>query len=354
MAAAGTQHFRTLDALRGVAAIGVAVMHASKIGSLPLLPSAYLAVDLFFMLSGFVLAHAYDARLRNGLGVRRFMLQRLVRLYPLYLLGSLVSVALVLAGLDPDWTARGLAQSLVYALAMLPLPPWIDGLDDHFTLYPLNDVAWSLMFELMVNLLFVMVHHRLGLRALALWIGLAGLGLVVASLDAGSLERGWSWAGFAVGAGRVGFGFPVGVLIYRLHVAGRLPAWRLPVWGLVAVLLVLLSMPTMPDSVQMWRDIGVVVLLLPPFIVIAIGSEASPLRSAKLEDWLGQISYPVYTLHGGVLALLFGLWLRQGHPVDTMPLWWRGLALGILLLACAPIARRIDAPLRRWLVNTLK
>ncbi len=349
MARAGTQHFRTLDALRGTAAIAVAVMHGSKLGDFQLLPSAYLAVDLFFMLSGFVLAYAYDARLAAGYGARRFLLQRLIRLYPLYLIGTAVALAVVLAGLDDDWTRAGLAEAGGYAAAMLPVPPWATGIDDHYTLYPLNDAAWSLMFELLVNLVFVAVHRRLGMRALVAWVVLAGIGLVAAVIDAGSMERGWSWTGFAVGAGRVGFSFPLGVLLYRLHAAGRLPAWRVPLWALLAAMLVTLTLPSPGDPPEVWRDLAIVMLVFPPLLVAGINT-AAPHR---MSDWLGDISYPLYMLHGPLLALLVGLALAHGYDPDDIPLWYRELGLLVLLLACAPFARRIDAPLRRWLTMRL-
>src|SRR5580698_9043340 len=87
--------FSALDGLRGVAAISIVVFHYSQNLGWELLPNAYLAVDFFFMLSGFVLAHAYEARLRSGQAVAEFMQRRLIRLYPLYWLGTTLPVALI-------------------------------------------------------------------------------------------------------------------------------------------------------------------------------------------------------------------------------------------------------------------
>ncbi len=341
--------------MRGTAALAVAVMHASKLGNFQLMPSAYLAVDMFFMLSGFVIANAYDARLGAGLGAGRFMLQRLVRLYPMYLLGTAVAVAVVLCGLDSSWSGKGLARATGYATAMLPIPPWLDGVDDHYTLYPLNDAAWSLLFELLVNLVFVAVHRWLGLRALLIWVGLAALLLVTAVVDAGSLERGWSWDGFAVGAARVGFSFPLGVLLQRLYAAGRLPRWRVfardvPGWGVVGAMLALLMLPSPGEAADMWRDLGIVMLVMPALLAAGVHSK---LAIARLADWLGEVSYPLYMLHGPVLALLVGLALRRGYAADMIPLWYRQIGMLLVVLACAPVARRFDTPLRRWLTGRL-
>ncbi len=336
--------------MRGAAALSVAVMHGSKLGHLQLMPSGYLAVDLFFMLSGFVIANAYEARLAAGLGARRFMLQRVIRLYPLYLLGTGLGVAVIAAGLDAGWSGAGLAQASGYAAAMLPVPPWLDGINDHYTLYPLNDAAWSLLFELLVNVVFALVHRRLGLRGLAIWVGLAALALVAAVADAGSLERGWSWDGFAVGAARVGFSFPLGVLLYRLHSAARLPRWPLPAWGAVAAMLALLMIPSPGLPSEMWRDLGIVTLAMPMLLSVGIHAE---MASPALADWLGEVSYPLYMLHGPVLTLLVGLALRQGYAADAIPLWYRQLGMLVVVLACAPVARLYDMPVRRWLTGLL-
>jgi peptidoglycan/LPS O-acetylase OafA/YrhL len=346
VAHAGTQHYATLDAMRGAAALSVAAMHASKLGNLQLMPSGYLAVDLFFMLSGFVIANAYDARLAAGLGARRFMLQRFIRLYPLYLLGTAVGVAVVAAGLDASWSGAGLARATGYAAAMLPVPPWPAGVDDHSTLYPLNDAAWSLLFELLVNLLFVLVHRRLGLRLLVIWVGLAALGLAATVVDAGSLERGWSWDGFAVGAARVGFSFPLGVLLCRLQAADQLPRWRMPSWGVVAAMLALLTLPSPGYAGEMWRDLGIVMLVMPVLLIAGIHSETAV---PGVADWLGTVSYPLYMLHGPVLALLVGLALRHGYAADAIPLWYRQAGMLMVVLACVPVARLFDTPARRWL-----
>ena len=82
--------FHTLDALRGIAAIGVLVFHMGPIFTPIAAPGGYLAVDLFFMMSGVVLSHAYEARFRAGMGTLDFMRARLIRLYPLYLAGALL------------------------------------------------------------------------------------------------------------------------------------------------------------------------------------------------------------------------------------------------------------------------
>ena len=79
--------FITLDALRGVAAFPVVYLHAQRMFGPQLFPHAHLAVDFFFLLSGFVMAYVYQDRLDQGWTVMGFMRVRILRLYPLYLVG---------------------------------------------------------------------------------------------------------------------------------------------------------------------------------------------------------------------------------------------------------------------------
>lgn len=147
--------FHALDAGRGIAALVVVIFHlpASVRGSA--FGSGELAVDFFFALSGFVLAHVYNDQLATGrINVRQFMVARLVRLYPLYLL-SLLTLLIALVCLrvfsQPiPWSNTALLGKLPFALFMLPLPT----LDPDGYLYPFNVAAWSILLEIAVNLLF--------------------------------------------------------------------------------------------------------------------------------------------------------------------------------------------------------
>ena len=350
-ARAPAQRFRSLDAMRGVAAIGVALMHWAKIGDHHWLPSAYLAVDLFFGLSGFVIAHAYDHRIAAGLGTPRFMAIRVIRLYPLYVLGTLVSVAMVVTGLDASWTSTGFRLALIFAFLMLPMPmPGGEPIDDHGTLYPLNDPAWSLLFELLANLVFVIVHRWLTARVLVAILLVAALALLVTTQQAQSMERGWAWDGFGVASARVAFSFPLGVLVYRAHRDGKLPRWRAPSWAILAGILAVMAMPAAGLPHEAARDVGVVLLGLPLLLVLGVNAAEAP-ATARLFDWLGEISYPLYVTHGPLMALVFAVAAARGVRTEAIP---TALLVGLLFLLialCHPLSRRFDTPARRWLTQ---
>jgi peptidoglycan/LPS O-acetylase OafA/YrhL len=94
--AGGRQRFETLDALRGLAALAVVSGHTQDLFGGSIFPLGYLAVDFFFMLSGFVLAYAYGQRVEGGLTVGHFMKARLIRFYALYLIGLAIAVLAML------------------------------------------------------------------------------------------------------------------------------------------------------------------------------------------------------------------------------------------------------------------
>jgi peptidoglycan/LPS O-acetylase OafA/YrhL len=148
-----------LDGLRGLAALAVALFHAAIFfPALTVIAPAngYLAVDFFFVLSGFVLAHAYSERFAKGMTACAFMGRRLRRLYPLYLLSLALWLPLGIRGLmsrtlDPRQTIIAAVAALLY----LPAP-------QSFLVYPLNPPTWSLFYELAANLFFAVIGRRGG------------------------------------------------------------------------------------------------------------------------------------------------------------------------------------------------
>jgi len=207
--------FHTLDALRGIGAIGVVVFHMSGAFAPFSMPGGYLSVDLFFMISGVVLNHAYQSRFQAGMGTLGFMRARLIRLYPLYVLGTLLGIAVTVASLlgrnSLNWDPSSLLPAALLALLILPdfLPSPVNEL------FPLNIPSWSLFFELLVNLLFAMSWPLLTSRRLVTISVLAGSVVGLATVHNGSIDQGSIASNFAVGIARTVFGFCVGVLISR-------------------------------------------------------------------------------------------------------------------------------------------
>ncbi len=330
--------FATLDAMRGAAALMVVIWHAGALfGWRP--ASGYLAVDLFFILSGFVLAHAYDAKFASGMGVLDFMRVRIIRLYPLYVLGMVVMLAGLLAavimGAPGAWAPARIALAAATAAAFLPTP-------GGESLYPLNPPAWSLGLELLVNILFVATWGALrSVRAMVILLGVAGGVLVGAALYFGSLNVGHQWAGAWGGIPRILYGFFLGVLILRLRRERKI-LLRLGALPPVVVMVALLTLA--PDGGLRPAYDMVCTLVLFPLIVLAGSSSEPAHRLRDFYGFLGRISYAIYVLHVPLLAIVLGMMAKLGWSEHG---WGVGLAFLAGLIVSAYLADRLyDDPVR--------
>jgi peptidoglycan/LPS O-acetylase OafA/YrhL len=341
--------FHTLDALRGIAAIGVVVFHLQQAFAPIRAPGGYLAVDLFFMMSGVVLSHAYEGRFQAGMGTLGFMRARLIRLYPLYLLGTLLGIAVTLASMlghnIQNWDPSSLLQAALRALFFLP----------NFSatpvnqLFPLNIPCWSLFLELLVNLLFVVFWPLLTSRRLIVVSLMGGAAVCWAIVHNGSIDQGSTASSLAVGLVRTVFGFSVGVLIARhIRHAPRSDS-NFRVLAIVAV--VIIAIAGWPEGA--WRAIWDAICVLVVFpLVVYCGTLIDPgSRLRRIATFLGVTSYAVYVLHSPLASILNsatrpfagGASAGAGAP-------YLGVAvLVVLLTGCWLIDHHIDMPIRRQL-----
>jgi hypothetical protein len=240
--------FLVLDGLRGIAALVIVVFHT---GSSRFIPGGYLAVDLFFCLSGFVLAHAYAAA---PIGLGAFVKARLIRLYPLYLVGLIIGVMVEPVG-------------LLNTLTGLLFLPAVSEVAQVYRPYPFNVPAWSLLFELVVNLMWFPLR-RAGTRGLGAGLVVAAAVAVGAIVVSGKGDIGSTGPWFFVqGMCRVIFPFFLGVLLHRAWARGRL-SFKSP-WWLPAV--VMCGMFMLPGP-RVLVDTVCVVVLVP--LIVALGAAA--------------------------------------------------------------------------------
>ncbi len=336
--------FRTLDGIRGVAALAVAFRHIPDNAVAAWTPESYLAVDLFFVLSGFVLAHAYSARLRAGMGFGDFAVVRLIRLYPLYLVASLITLALVFV---PAWPGhyhpppRSL-RTIVLALLFVPtIAP-----HENIGLFPLIGPAWSLFFEFAVNLLFAAIVTRLDARRLALLLAAGAAFLIVTVARFGTLDVGYSQSNAWGGFGRVGFAFFAGVAMHRLWAAGALPWLRLPAWAAAfAVLAMFHFAPARPAAYD-----TLLVLVAMPALVLASARAEPPPWLARPFAVIGLASYAVYVLTNPVDQWFETLvpWARVNSFAGAGTAGAVAMVAAILALALV-LDRWYDVPVRAWL-----
>ncbi len=327
--ASGKRMYHSLDGLRGVAAVLVVFYHFNNYLAPLVVGSAYLAVDLFFLMSGFVIANAYQDRLGYSLGAVRFTILRFIRLYPLYLAGTVIGLIVVVAPLarpghpPGDWGA--IAGMAVPALLMLPWPYFAT----HTLLYPLNFPAWSLFCELVANAIYgSSAKLRRGWR-LPATMACAGAGLIVVASRFGSLDGGWLWPHWWVGLVRVFFSFSLGVVVYRMHAAGRLPTVKFPVLPLYVVVGAVLCMSPGAQFRTLY-DLAAVFVVFPVVVWLCVVNE--PHRGLRLYTLAGLMSYPIYTVHEPIIMFvkLFG-YHQYGYDGFNARLaaWapWSGLAM---------------------------
>lgn len=342
--------FPMADGLRGFAALLVLFYHCALVaGNARLFPSAYLAVDLFFMLSGFVIALAYEDRLRAGLRVRDFLWIRLVRLYPLALLGTIIGGGVVIA--EALWTHAGSGRLSTLAGDAVKAVLFAPRLEGQGFAFPLNMPMWSLMFEIAINLAYAVALPWLTDRRLEVLAAMGGLGVLLSAILCGDLDLGSYSATLVGGLARVCWGFPVGVLIHRKWKAGWLDALQ---HCRPLVILSAFAIACLPDFSQPSSPLlssCAVLLLFPLLIALAVRCEPSnSLR--RLFHWMGLLSYPIYAIHSPLLswAAMFAGTKQLQIAVWMMALCTMPAAYAALRLWDDPIRKRLQSGRRNELM----
>lgn len=348
-AAAGAQRFLLLDGLRGLAAFAVILDHTPPNILGDLVPGRYLAVDFFFVLSGFVLANAYGKRLRGGWPVLSFMRARVIRLYPLYFAGLMIGVTLTAMGILRGWETTPIGQVGVFLLCgllFLPAPPIYDFGGGH--LYPFNGPSWSLFFELAVNVIYGLIARALTWRWLAVILVLGAIAVAFTlTRHQDVLGPGWLWSHFDAALARVVFDFFAGVALFRMRDRFRAPKLSplLPVLAFTAVI-------AAPVPVE-WRfiyDAAATIVFMPA--LVAFASEARVEGSlAKACTGLGALSYGVYVLHVPLMGALFVA--AEAAHFDLPALAVVGLVIVIAGITSAALHHVYDVPMRSWLSKHL-
>lgn len=342
--------FVGLDGLRGVAAIVVLGAHVPDPALRAVIPGADLAVDLFFVLSGFVLAQAYERRLSESMSFFEFMKLRVVRLYPLYILGTAITGALIVlkAVLHRPVDPIDFILTSVFAAAFLPTPSWA-SLDAQW-LYPLNYPAWSLFFELFANVLFA--YFVLALRSLSVLIGFVAAGLAVSVwflIDAGTFGEIGPYAKYWTGGfGRVTLSFFSGLLVYRIWLSNCASRIYWPGWLSILILLACLALPA-DDKSRAGLDLAICMGVYPLIVLAAARAKPSG-AMARFCDVSGRISYAFYVLQVPLIFMAASIaqFAIQTPLVAFGPL--ATVAIACVLLAVAAAADKYyDRPVRAWL-----
>lgn len=334
------QGFRLIDGMRGIAALAVASLHWQAF-SQPWLfaASGGLAVDLFFLLSGIVIAHAYDGRIGSGeLNAARFMLTRIIRFWPLYALGTLLGAAVAVAAMVTGRFTYYHSYSelaAVVGLTLLFIP------QRYGALFELNTPFWSLLWELVANFAFVLFWRQLSVKVLSAIVALGALSVIATGLAYGHLPAGSLWATALAGPARVAFSFFMGVLIYRVVPRGTSRSiWIGP--ACAAALITLFAIRA--DAWQPFYDFACVLVIFPAagLLVMRVDVSGPTLPAFKA---LGDASYGVYVLH--LPMLILASWIASHTGLGGPPLF----LASCVALVCGVLAldRWFDRPVRKWM-----
>ncbi len=355
----GKTHLPILDGLRGVAALIVVAYHIFDSDPVNSVNHGYLAVDFFFMLSGFVMGYAYDDRW-NRMSLGSFLKRRLVRLHPMVIVGSVIGALLFHFGASELFgniagTSMGmLLLSLLLGALLIPSPKSLEvrGWGES---YPLNGPAWSLLFEYIANVAYALWLRKAGLRTLALIAAASAAILVPMTVlgETGTVSFGWLPTGehFAKGLVRVIFPFSAGLLLFRL---GRTITMRNALLVTSAALLIALPMPRVGPADMPWMnglyESLVIVLLFPILVLIGAGSRPASRFAEKACDFLGRLSYPLYLVHYPIHYVFFA-WLSDRHASAASSLPAAALVYAASLALAWIVMRFIDEPLRKRLAT---
>lgn len=344
------QHFEVLDGLRGLAALSIVVFHLyefmipdytkSPIGH------GYLAVDFFFCLSGFVIGYAYDER-APILGLRTFFRNRLIRLHPMVIWGSVIGLLGFI--LDPFVGATSVAETgigkiiLAFVCSLLMLPfPWLPGRGNG--LFFFNTPAWSLLMEYIINIVYGLVLLRVSKRWLLVLLGLSAIWIAAVARHRGWIITGWDAPTFFDGFARVSFSFLAGLTVYRFNLIIRNRLNFLLLGGL------LIGIFMFPHRTNDWITEMILVMFAFP-LLLSLGA------GATAHGWIrgfctftGRLSYPLYMTH--IWAVwIFGNYLTAKKPGQVeMYLMATVVFAGSVLLGYL-VLRFYDEPVRKWLTK---
>ncbi|MEE0979918.1 MAG: acyltransferase family protein [Muribaculaceae bacterium] len=373
--------YEILDGLRGVAAVIVVMFHLLETYSrgvpYQILNHGYLAVDFFFVLSGFVVGYAYDSRWSNGLTFGNFCKRRIIRLQPMLVFGTLVGALLFfMQGDHPDFSMIKetpwwiVILLMVWGGTVLPIPKaWdIRGWSEF---NPLNGATWSLLWEYLANLLYGLFLHRLRMRTLVVLSAIAALLVVNVCLNidifgvlavrdyaAYTMIGGWSLSPdqLLIGFSRLAYPFLIGLVISRvarmkIHVARHGFIWCTI---LLAMILVAPRVGGAEPS-NYWMngtyEIIAILLLFPLIIMMGRGSTVAGEKYESLCRFLGDISYPLYVTHYPIIYVQMS-WAASHKDAPASQHIFMGCCFFVIAIGLAYASMKLyDMPVREWLTN---
>ena len=357
-------HYPILDGLRGVAAIIVVTFHLTEplgTGHLDILVNhGYLAVDFFFLLSGFVIGYAYDDRWKT-MTLGKFLKRRVERLQPMVVLGMTLgaigfyftdSTIWPLIHTVPLWKMM-LVLLIGYTILPVPLSLDIRGWQE---MHPLNSVGWSLFFEYIANILYALWFRKFSKITLSVVVGIAAIALAHLAITNGDVSGGWTLnvEQVRIGFTRTMYPFFAGLLLSRIAKPTKIKNAFLWCSLLVAAVL---YMPRIGGANHFWMN-GLyesicIIIVFPLIVYIGASGIIHTEREHKICRFLGDISYPLYLVHYP-LVYFYVAWISNNKVTSLVEAWPYAvlILIGSIILAYISL-KWYDEPVRKWLRRKL-
>ncbi|MDR1914740.1 MAG: acyltransferase [Clostridiales bacterium] len=352
-------HYEILDGLRGVAALMVVAFHISEAHTLDpfeqVINHGYLAVDFFYVLSGFVIGYAYDDRW-GKMSVGQFFKRRLIRLHPLVVMGMLVGAALFYFGgstVFPLIQDVPLWKMLVYMLLgmlLIPMPPSMDirGWEE---MYTLDAPAWTLFYEYIANALYALFIRKFSKTALAILVFLAACATVHLTLNTGDVIGGWSFDArhLRFGFTRLIYPFFAGLLLYRI---GKLIQVKHAFLWCSLLIITVVSVPRIGGTEHVWMN-GLyesfcIIVVFPLIVFFGASGQIKGKNASRICKFLGDISFPLYITHYPIMYLYIA-WISDTHYTFAESFWVASLVMVSSIALAYACLKLYDEPVRRWL-----
>ena len=362
-------HYELLDGLRGVAALLVVFYHifeglsfAAGGTVITVINHGYLAVDFFFILSGFVISYAYDNRWGKSLTTRNFFKRRLIRLHPMIVMGAVIGLIafLIQGGVKWDGTHVSVTMAILALICTFFFIPAIPGscyeIRGNGEMFPLNGPFWSLFFEYIGNILYALFIRRLSDRQLSILVVCLGIGLAWFALfdvvGYGMIGVGWTLdsLNFFGGLTRMLFPFTLGMLLSRKFHSFKISG---AFWICTIILIILFCIPYIegksPICMNGLFEIACIALIFPVLIRIGAAGKTTDKLSTSICKFLGDISYPLYAIHYPVMYVFYA-WLIDNKLYTFGEIWQAAVIIyiGCILLAYSCL-KLYDEPVRKWL-----
>lgn len=363
-------HYHLLDGLRGVAALMVIWYHVFEgyafAGgtTIDTFNHGYLAVDFFFILSGFVIGYAYDDRWGKNFTMKDFIKRRLIRLHPMVIMGAVVgAITFYIQGsVQRDGTHIGISMVMLSLLCTIFFIPAMPGVGyevrGNGEMFPLNGPCWSLFFEYIGNILYALFIRRLSNKALTIVVVLLGVALASFAIfnvsGYGNIGVGWTLDGvnFIGGLLRMLFPFSMGMLLSRNFKPMKL---RGAFWICTLVMIALFAVPYLEGTESICTN-GIyeafcIIIAFPILLWIGASGTTTDKKSTQICKFLGDISYPIYVIHYPFMYLFYA-WLIKNQLFTLGETWQVALCVYAWNILFAYLCLKLyDEPVRKYLAK---